>query len=201
MRRQLAGGDAAGALSALDTDLRRTEPPQEALTLAARACRMLGRHADAAAHLSKAALRAPNDGFVAHNLAAALGDCGQHARAIPAARSAIALRDAPESWLVLGKALQTLGDLPDARHALEQAAARRPGYADALQLLSQLIWMTTGDAGAALAPLRAGMTAAPSPELAAITCGIMKDVEGPEAALTFIGDWTGRGIALTELAG
>lgn len=199
-RRRLADGDASGVLAALDADLRRTDPPLEALTLAARACRMLGRHAKAADHLSKAAVLAPNDGFVAHNLAAALGDCGQHARAVPAARTAISLRDAPESWLVLGKALQTLGDLPGARHALEQAVRRRPGYIDALQLLSQLIWMTTGDAGAALAPLLKAVKATPSPELAAITCGVIKDVRGPEAALAFIGDWTGRGFAIVELA-
>lgn len=199
-RRKLAAGDATAALALLEPEIARTGASDDARILAARACRALARHADAAALLEVASANAPGNGVVAHNLASALGDAGQHGRAISAARRAIALRDAPESWLVLGKALQTLGDLSGGREALEQAVARRPGYVDALKLLSQLIWMTTGDAEAALTPLSRALNATPSAELAAMTCGVMKTAAGPDAALAFIEKWTGRGSVMVELA-
>lgn len=198
-RASLTVGDFASAIRRLEPALG-TDAPDEARTLAARAYRALGRPAEAARLLAIVAGHAPDNGVVAHNLASALGDAGDHSGAASAARRAIALRDAPESWLVLGKALQSLGDLAGAKQALEAAVARRPGYVDALRPLSQLIWMTTGDARVALAPLHEALKATPSPDLAAMVCGIMKDIEEPEAALAFIRDWTGRGAVSVELA-
>lgn len=199
-RGRLAVGDAAGAIRLLEPGLLNGTATDEARTLAARAQRALGRSAEAAELLEIVAVNAPDNGIVAHNLAAALGDAGNHARAVIAARRAVDLRDAPESWLVLGKALQALGEMDDARATLEQAIVRRPGYVEALQLLSQLIWMTSGDAEAALFPLRTGLRQAPSPELAAVACHVMRVRQGPEAALSLIRDWSGLGSVNVELA-
>lgn len=199
-RRRLAGGDAAGALDAIQPELGTASPPDEVRILAARALRALGRHADAVLHLTAVAARSPDNAIVAHNLAAAAGDAGDHRVSAIAARRAVALRDAPESWLVLGRALQTLGDLTGAREALAGAIIRRPGYAEALRGLSQLIWMTTGDAAAALQPLQEALKSHPSPDLAALTCGILKDIAGPASALNFIRNWTGKGSVSVELA-
>lgn len=198
-REKLAVGDAVGALAALRSALE-ANPSREAQTLAARALRRLDRHAEAAALLAAAFEQHPDDPIIAHNLAAARGDAGDHAGAAVAARRAIQLRDAPESWLVLGRALQAAGDLADAQAALADAVARRPGYIDALKTLAQLIWMRTGDPGAALEPLHRALLASPSPDLAAMTCGVMRDISGPDEAYRFIQPWTGRGSAAVELA-
>jgi len=50
---------------------------------------------------------------------------------------------APEAWLVLGRALIGEMRFDDAEAALREAIARRPGYADAHAELAQLIWMRT----------------------------------------------------------
>lgn len=199
-RLQLSAGDAEGALRSLEPRLWSGDAPDDLRIVGARACRVLGRSAEAARLLAPVFANAPANGVVAHNLAAAMGDAGDHENSIPIARRAIALRDAPESWLVLGKALQTVGDLAGGRHALEQAILRRPGYVEPLQLLAQLVWMTTGDIEAALSPVHAALQAAPSPDLAAVACGMMKDMAGPGMALAFIRDWTGYGAVDVELA-
>lgn len=199
-REKLAAGDAAGAFQVLQLDLERDDPSDEIRTLGARALRGLGEHSKAARLLAAVAIRAPDNPVVAHNLAAALGDAGDHEGAAIAARRAIALRDLPDSWLVLGRALQAAGDLAAARDALTEAIARRPDYLDALQTLSQLIWMSTGDPAAALDPLRRALRTSPSADLAALTCGVMRDIAGPEQAYAFIQGWTGKGSAGVELA-
>lgn len=87
-----------------------------------------------------------------HNLAAVLGDAGEARRAEAAARAAMAAGgDAPETWLVLARALQSQNRFDDAQAAFDAALARRPGYLDAMRDLAQLIWMRTGDVQAALA--------------------------------------------------
>jgi tetratricopeptide (TPR) repeat protein len=198
-RNKLATGDAAGALSTLQSALR-GDPSREERILAARAFRQLDRHAEAASLLEVALERRPDDAIIAHNLAAARGDAGDQTGAADAARRAIALRDAPESWLVLGRALQAEGDLAGAEAALIDAVARRPGYVDALKTLAQLIWMRSGDAAAALGPLHRALILSPSPELAALTCSVMRDISGPGDAYRFIQPWTGRGSVTVELA-
>ena len=93
----------------------------------------------------------PGDRVAWHNLAAAEGDLGHAAQAEVAARRAIALGiDAPETRLVLARALQALRKLDDAEAMFKKAIALRPAYADAHRDLAQLIWMRTGDAQAAL---------------------------------------------------
>ncbi len=87
----------------------------------------------------------PSDRISWHNLAAAEGDLGHAAEAEIAARRAIALGiEAPETRLVLGRALQSLRKLDEAESMFKKAIALRPAYADAHRDLAQLTWMRTG---------------------------------------------------------
>lgn len=98
-----------------------------------------------------------------HNVAARLGDMGRAAEAEAAARRAFALGgDAPETWLVLARALQGQDRHDEAEAAFAETLKRRPDYLDALIDQSQLIWMRTGDAGRARASLNAAIDRAPN---------------------------------------
>ena len=97
-----------------------------------------------------------------HNLASALGDMGRAAEAEAWCRRAMSLGgDAPETWLVLARALQGQDRFDEAEAAYRQGLARRPGYGDMLRDLSQLIWMRTADVDAATAVLDPAIAAAP----------------------------------------
>lgn len=113
------------------------------------------------AHLAQVEAR-PASSVAEHNLAAFLGDQGLHAASEGAARRAFAKGgDAPETWLVLGRALVNQYRFDEAEQALRQAITRRPTYGEALRELAQLIWMRTADAEAATAPVRAALAHAP----------------------------------------
>jgi uncharacterized protein (TIGR02466 family) len=104
----------------------------------------------------------PTDRIAWHNLAAAEGDLGRVAEAEAAARRAIALGlEEPETRLVLARALQSQRKLDDAEKAFRDAIARRPAYVDAHRDLAQLLWMRSGQATLALAPLDRALRAAP----------------------------------------
>jgi tetratricopeptide (TPR) repeat protein len=137
-----------------------------------------------------------------HNLAAALGDAGEAGRAEAAARAALAAGgDAPETWLVLARALQSQNRFDEAQGAFGAALARRPDYADALRDLAQLIWMRTGDLGAALAVIPGGQ-AGPLRMLRARLLEYAGDVEGGYRVLAagpIAGD-AGREITAAHLA-
>jgi tetratricopeptide (TPR) repeat protein len=113
----------------------------------------IDRAADAA-RLRRAVAANPQDRVSWHNLAAAEGDLGNAAEAEAAARRAIALGiPAPETRLVLARALQDLNCLDEAERLFEEAIARRPNYSEAHRDLAQLRWMRTGAADAALRAL------------------------------------------------
>jgi uncharacterized protein (TIGR02466 family) len=96
----------------------------------------------------------PGDRIAWHNLAAAEGDAGRPAEAEAAARRAIALGlPAPETRLVLARALQALRHLDDAERTFAEVLERRPLYVDAHRDYAQLVWMRTGDRSLALARL------------------------------------------------
>ncbi|MBA2412325.1 MAG: tetratricopeptide repeat protein [Burkholderiaceae bacterium] len=96
----------------------------------------------------------PNDRVSWHNLAAAEGDLGHAAEAEIAARRAIALGiTAPETRLVLARALQSQRKLDEAEATFKKALTLRPSYVDAHRDLAQLIWMRTGRTGDALKKL------------------------------------------------
>lgn len=126
---------------------------------------------------------APNDRIAWHNLAAAEGDLGRVAEAEAAARRAIALGlQAPETRLVLARALQSQRKFDDAEKAFRDAIARRPAYVDAhrdlalapldralrtapgeagLHLARSTVLEFAGDVDAALASAEAGLARAP----------------------------------------
>src|ERR1019366_2840023 len=106
---------------------------------------------------------APQSGVAEHNLAGAFGDNHQFAQSEAAARRAFAKGlDAPETWLVLARALQGLGRFEEAEAAFRQSIARRPAYADAHRDLAQLIWMRSGSLPEARAALDAAIAANPA---------------------------------------
>lgn len=110
-----------------------------------------GRVQEALALYSNAAQRFPANGFALHNLAATLGDLGQHAKAADVARAALRTGlDAPETWLVLARATQGEGDLQGAQRAYAEVLRRRPGMLPAQLEAAQLVWMTTGNQADAL---------------------------------------------------
>lgn len=192
--------DAAEALRTPQSHRGHDSLSEEGRVSGATGLRRLQRRPDAVQRLRVVAGRAPDHAAIAGHLAAALEQAGDHAGAADAARRAIALHAAPESWLVLGRALLATGDVRGAREALTQATTLRPGYVDALRPLSQLLWMSTADPGAALNPLQRALRASPSADLAALTCLVMKDVAGPEDGYAFIRGWTGQGSVAVELA-
>lgn len=104
---------------------------------------------------------APTNAVTEHNLAGAFGDAARHAEAEHHARRAFSLGlDAPETWLVLARAVQGQRRLDEAEGAFGEALRRRPAMADAHRELAQLIWMRTGDIAAATAPLDRAIAAA-----------------------------------------
>jgi len=119
------------------------------------------RDADAA-RARRAVSLDPRDRVSWHNLAAAEGDLGNAREAERAARRALELGiPAPETRLVLARALQDLNQLDEAEHMFEEALALRPLYAEAHRDLAQLRWMRTGQEDAALRTLDAALARAP----------------------------------------
>ena len=105
----------------------------------------------------------PTDRIAWHNLAAAEGDLGRVVEAEAAARKAMALGlEAPETRLVLARALQSQRKLDDAERAFRDAIARRTGYVDAHRDLAQLVWMRTGRVDLALSRLDRALRSSPA---------------------------------------
>lgn len=143
------------------------------------------RQADLAAR--RAAVAAKPASWVAeHNLAALLGDMGFAGDAEGAARRSFAKGgDAPETCLVLGRALLAQGRYDEADGAFGEALKRRPAYGDAVRERAQLIWMQTGNRDAALGPIDAAIAAAPEAGGLIVIRAQMMDYAGdrPEAIL------------------
>jgi len=115
-----------------------------------------------AARLRRTLATNPNDRVGWHNLAAAEGDLGRAAEAEAAARRALALGiPAPETRLVLARALQDLNRLDEAELMFEEAIALRPNYVEAHRDLAQLRWMRSGSADAMLRALDEALRASP----------------------------------------
>jgi tetratricopeptide (TPR) repeat protein len=122
------------------------------LTNKANALKASGDLAGAVAAYEQIAEMAPNNGPVIHNLAGALGDAGRNAEAVIHAKRALATGlDAPETWLVLARALAGDGKPDDAVGAFRECVKRRPADRIAQRELAQLVWMLTGDLEKSLA--------------------------------------------------
>ncbi|HET7364844.1 MAG TPA: putative 2OG-Fe(II) oxygenase [Burkholderiales bacterium] len=136
-----------------------------------------------AARARRAVALDPRDRVSWHNLAAAEGDLGNAREAERAARRALELGiAAPETRVVLARALQDLNRLSEAERMFEEAIALRPSYAEAHRDLAQLRWMRTGQTDAALRSLDAALARAPQEAMLHLVRSI---------ALEFIGDELG----------
>ena len=152
--------DAALAVLAAVTE--RADAPWQALSIHADMAKQAGRLDDSLALSRRLIAARPTSVPARHNLASTLGDLGRAVEAEAVCREAMALGgDAPETWLVLARALQSQNRFEPAEGAYRQALARRPGYGEVLRDLSQLIWMRDADLAAASAPLDLAIAAAP----------------------------------------
>lgn len=157
----LAGqGDLAGALAVLEQ-----APPGERAgvqSLRVELLKALERFDEALAIRRAQVEAAPKSVAARHNLAALLGDMGRNTEAVVAAHQAFANGgDAPETWLVLARALSGCARLDEAEAAYRHAVERRPNYGEAVRELAQLIWMRGGDVEAAKAPVLKALATAP----------------------------------------
>lgn len=190
----LIAGRVDTAIALLSPVLRDPRPPYPILQLLAAALRSGGRPAEAIVPLRIMAGLRPTSAVAEHNLAAALGDAGDAAGSHDAARRALAKGgDAPETWLVLARALVSLSRLGEAADALAEALKRRPDYADALRDQAQLVWMQDGEADAALARID-GLLAMPGGNLAlaALRAQIAREILGAEAAWRGLEPWLAK---------
>ena len=143
---------------------------------------MNARAADAAR--SRAALDTdPHDRIAWHNLASAEGDLGHAVEAETAARRAIALGlAAPETRLVLARALQSQRRLDEAERAFDEALCLRPNYPDAHRDLAQLVWMRTGKTTRALQRVERALRSAPREASLHVIRSVVLEVSGDREA-------------------
>ncbi|MDQ1153724.1 putative 2OG-Fe(II) oxygenase [Brevundimonas sp. SORGH_AS_0993] len=150
------------ALTLLTPLAGRQDAPWQALSVQADLLKRAGRLEDSAATSRRLVAVRPQSVPARHNLASTLGDLGRAVDAETVCRETIAIGgDAPETWLVLARALQSQSRFAAAEEAYRQALSRRPGYVEVLRDLTQLIWMRDADIAAASAPLDAAIAAAP----------------------------------------
>ena len=153
------------------------------LVVHASALKALDRHAEALDFNRRAVVAAPGDRIVHYNLAATLGDLALYEEGEAAVRKAISLGlDAPEAFLVLGRALQGQQRYDEAEAAFVAAIARRDAFADAHRNLAQLRWMRTGDLGQALATLIASLTRTPLETSLILIRSTVEEFAGQQAA-------------------
>lgn len=140
----------------------RADAPWQAVSAHADLLKQTGRLVESADLYRRLTDLRPQSVPARHNLASTLGDMGRAVEAEAWCRRAMALGgDAPETWLVLARALQAQDRFDEAEAAYRQALARRPAYGDVLRDLSQLIWMRTADADVATAVLDPAIEAMP----------------------------------------
>lgn len=171
-------------------------PPTAILDLRARAFEALQLQDARVAERRRIVALQPGRSVAEHNLAAALGDAGDVEEAERFARQALASADRPETWLVLGRALQSMGQFDGAEEALRAAAARRPAYLDALRDLAQLIWMRGGDLATARAVLsREGVDPAVAAQLRAVDARLIETAgDGAAAYALLVSEGTGGDV-------
>jgi tetratricopeptide (TPR) repeat protein len=114
----------------------------------------LGRQKEAVTFYRRIADTATDNAAATHALAIALGAANQHAEAERAAQHALTHghRSAAVYFTQAGS-LVALGDFEQAENALRECLRLEPRHLDAHDHLARLIWMRTGDAAQATAPL------------------------------------------------
>ncbi|MEZ5894800.1 MAG: putative 2OG-Fe(II) oxygenase [Parvularculaceae bacterium] len=132
------------------------------LTEKANALKAAGDLAGAIAVHEQLVRLAPTNGAVLHNHAAALGDAGRNLEAISQAERAFATGlDAPQTWLVLARALAGAGRADDSIRAFRESVRRQPLNREAQRELAQMVWMRTADLSKALEFVDAALKASP----------------------------------------
>ncbi|WP_374470952.1 putative 2OG-Fe(II) oxygenase [Phenylobacterium sp.] len=177
-------GDVEGALRFTAALLAEPVPSQGAFAARAAALKAAGRKPEAL-DVNRATLaRYPNSAVAWHNLASTLGDLGQAEEAESAARRAVELGlNAPETRLVLARALQAQNRFDEAEAAFRAALDARPAYEEAQTELAQLIWMRTADRRAALARLSRAAAEHPGHPGLSYALAVAQEFTGqPEAA-------------------
>jgi Tfp pilus assembly protein PilF len=177
--------------------------PFELARLLARA----GQPAQAAqAYRSHLAL-APGHAAARHDLGATLLDASQALAAEEALREALkGGHDAPETWLVLGRALEAQGRHGEAESAYRNALARRPHDLDVHRDLAQLVWRRTENVAAASGALDAALQREAHTELLLLKAKLLEWAGDPIGAFAFLRRQTARGddpvlLAATAQAG
>ena len=167
----------------------------------ARGLRDLGRNDDCREAWKRVIALEPTNSVAEHNLAALLGDMGLATESEAASKRALAKGgQAPETWLVLGRALQAQLRGAEAEAAFRAAILRRPTYLDAHRDLAQLIWMQTESVDAALTTLNEVVAgSATPPGLVAMRAGILNDIASAEAAYASLKNGLNQGIIEVEL--
>ena len=146
----------------------------------AAALKAAGDLAGAAKAYAAAAEMRPQSAVAEHNLAATLGDLGDHDGALAATERAIRKGgNAPETWLVRARSLQAVGDPEAAEKAFEEAIRRRPDYAVAHRDLAQLRWMRSAVPADAMRSLD---RAPDTPELALVRATVLGGIGDHAAA-------------------
>jgi tetratricopeptide (TPR) repeat protein len=194
-RAALSAGLPDRALRHLAAAARDPDAPDEAVRLCASAMRRLGMNAAARPLLERLVRSNPASAVAHHNLAAALGDLGDVFGAATAAQRALDVGGkAPETWLVLGRALQGQGRLAEAEAAFRKSLEARPVQIEARRDLAQLIWMRTGDPAAAMGPF--DLAEAPAgfeALLAAVGGAALLDMAGDRAAYDWLAPVLAKG--------
>jgi tetratricopeptide (TPR) repeat protein len=163
-------------------------PDPNVLATRAGVLKGLGRREEALEIYQRVAALSPRSGVAEHNVGSTLGDLARFEAAQAAVERAFAKGlDAPETWLVYGRALFGQKRLDEAERAFGEAVRRRPTYADAQRDFAQLIWMRREDAQAATAILDRVIAAHPldrpeTHELIAVRAQVLKFAGQPEAA-------------------
>lgn len=190
-QRRIGAGALRDALSLLDPADLDLAAPESALRLRADLFRHFGLHQTAVPLLQRLIDLRPASAVAEHNLAAALGDAGDVFGSAQAAQRAIDKGGvAPETWLVLGRALQGQGRLEEAEAALRRSIELRPVQIEARRDLAQLIWMRTGDQTAAMSPIE--YEAVLTPSMIAIGAAAMVDMAGERAAYDWLSPFLSR---------
>lgn len=159
----LGRGDVEGALALTAALVEAPDAPAAALAARASVLKAAGRPREALSANQAAVGRFPGNRIAWHNLASTLGDLGQAQEAETAARKAIGLGlTAPETQLVLARALQDQQRFDEAEQAFVAALDARPDYEEAHREFAQLVWMRTGDRRAALARLERAAASFPA---------------------------------------
>ncbi len=190
----LATGRPDEALAAVATLAAAPAADIHVLSAYALALKATGRLDEAIEVYRRAAANFPGSAVAEHNLAGALGDGEHFADSEQAVRRAFAKGlDAPQTWLVLARALVGLRRYDEAERAYFEVTRRQGDYVEALGELAQLIWMRTEDVGAAVAALDKAIAAYPNLQALRLKKAELLDYCGePEAAYQAVADVVAR---------